>query len=62
MPLSLSAIKAELFANNLEYRIIVLGIIEGKIANIVINTKVLENPEDFICNVGPCVSASLRQS
>ena len=61
-PSSLSAIEAELFADNLECGVIVLGIVEGEIANVVVDTKVLENPEDFICNVGPRVSASLRQS
>jgi hypothetical protein len=52
-----SAIEAELFANSLECCIIVIGIVKGKIPNLLLDSKNLEGVEDFRCNIDPQMSA-----
>jgi hypothetical protein len=62
VPSSLSAIKANLRANSLERSIVIVGIIKGEIPNLVLDTKDLENLEDFCCNARPLMTAYFRNS
>src|SRR5882757_8209287 len=59
-PSSLSAIKPEVRANNLERSIVVVGVVKGKIPNLVLDTKDLEDLEDFCCNTRPSMTAYFR--
>ena len=59
-PSSLSAIEAELRANSLERSIVVVGVVKDKIPNLVLDTKDLEDLEDFCCNAGPSMTAHFR--
>jgi hypothetical protein len=59
-PSSLSAIKAELCANSLERSIVVIGVVKDKIPYLVLNTKDIEDLEDFCGNAGPLMTAHFR--
>ena len=59
-PSSLSAIKAKLRANSLERSIVVVSVVKGEIPNLVLDTKDLDDLEDFCCNAGPSMTANFR--
>jgi hypothetical protein len=47
-------------ANSLERSIIVVSVVKGEIPNLVLDTKDLDDLEDFCCNARPSMTAHFR--